>query len=150
MNKKIMVCVAVGILCAALGFGQAPDKPYAYTFEKGVGTCVLTGVSLDDAWSAAVKALMGNKFKIVSSEKQSGSMTAERRPFGTWNYGLTLYFEQKGPDVSITASLYKLPGQQQEGIGGLLQGVGAKKAEQKEERKFFDRTAEILYKMKLK
>jgi len=145
MKKILLMGAMVLVLRGGVLLGQAVQKPYSYTFDRGVGECVFTGISLDQVWSAAVKALMMDKFKIVSSEKPSGNMAAERRPFAAWNYGLTLFFEQRGPDVCVTSSIYKLPGQQQEGIGGLLQGVGAKKAEHQAEKKFYDKVAELLY-----
>ena len=150
MFKRYAALVAIGFLCVMAGAQTKPpaqevQKHYSYTFVNGVGTCILKGVSLDEVWSAAVKALMGDKFKIVSSEKQSGHMAAERRPFAATNYGLTLFFEQKGTDICVTTSIYMLPGQQQEGIGGLLRGIGAKGAAHKEEKKFYDRVAALLY-----
>jgi len=145
MKKILLMGTIILVLQGAVLFSQTAEKPYTYTFDKGVGTCTFKSVSLDQVWSAAVKVLMGNKFKIVSSEKESGNMATERRPFASWNYGLTLFFEVQGPDVCVTSSIYKLPGQQQEGIGGLLQGAGAKKAEQKEEKKFYDKVVELLY-----
>jgi len=136
--KKASILFAVAALAACTGglFGQETQKPFTYTFDKGVGTCTFTGVSLDQVWSAAVKALMGDKFKIVSSEKQSGNLAAERRPFASTNYGLQLFFEQRGQDICITSSVYLL-----QGVGG----ISDKTASHKMEKKFFDNVVELLY-----
>jgi hypothetical protein len=128
--KKASILFVVIVLgtCAGGIFGQETQKPYTYTFDKGVGECIFTGVSLDQVWSAAVKTLMQDKFKIVLSDKQSGNITAERRPMAAANYDLALFF-----DVCITAS-----------VAG-LQGIRDKKAEHKMEKKFFDKVVELLY-----
>jgi len=135
MKKTLSLGAMALVLVGGALLGQTAQKPYIYTFDKGVGTCTFWGVSLDPVWAAAVKALMQDKFKIVSSEKQSGNLAAERRPFAATNYGLQLYFEQRGQDVCITSSVYLL-----EGIGGIRD----KKAEHKMEKKFYDQVVEIL------
>ena len=133
--KKASILIVVIALGAGAGWlsGQETQKPYSYTFDKGVGECVFTGVSLDQVWSAAVKTLMQDKFKIVLSDKQSGNITAERRPMAAANYDLALFFELRGQDVGVTAS-----------VAG-LQGIRDKKAEHKMEKKFFDKVAALVY-----
>lgn len=128
--KKASVLFAVVALGTFLGWlsGQETQKPYTYTFDNGIGTCTFKAVSLDEAWSVGVKALMGDRFRIVSSEKQSGTLVAEKRTF--LEYGLTLFFEQKGRDLCITAS---------------VQGTIDEKFTQTVETEFFDHMAELLY-----
>ena len=128
--KKASILFAVVALGACAGglFGQETQKPYTYTFDKGVGECIFTGVSLDQVWSAAVKTLMGDRFRIVSSEKQSGTIIAEKKTFMA--YGLTLFFEQKGKDVCVTAS---------------VQGTIEEEFTRTVETEFFDHMAELLY-----
>jgi hypothetical protein len=132
-KASILFVIVVFSVCAGFLFGQETPKPYTYTFDNGVGECIFIGVSLDQLWSAAVKTLMQDKFKIVLSDKQSRNITAERRPMAAANYDLTLFFEQRGQDVCITAS-----------VAG-LQGIRDKKAEHKLEKNFFDKVTELLY-----
>ena len=81
--KKASILFAIVALGACAGglFGQETQKPYTYTFDKGVGEYVFTGVSLDQVWAAAVKALMQDKFNIVSSDRIMGTMIAEQTPY---------------------------------------------------------------------
>ena len=145
MKRILSLATMFFVLAGGILLSQETEKPFSYTFEKGVGTCTFTGVSLDQVWSVAVKVLMGDKFRIVSSEKDSGNLVAERRPFASWNFGLQFYFEQKEQDVCVTTSGYIPKDNQQEGLGGLFQGAGQKKAFHKEEKKFYDKVAELLY-----
>jgi hypothetical protein len=153
--KKALILFAIVVfnVCTGWLFGQETQKPYSYTFDKGVGECIFTGVSLDQVWSAAVKALMQDKFIIVSSDKNMGTMIAEQTPYaglkkltktgepegaqilGGWD--ITILFEQKGYDVCITASVTAPK--------GVWLKVRDKKVEYKEEKKFFDKVVELLY-----
>jgi len=141
--KKSSILFALVTLGACVGglFGQETQKPYSYTFDNGIGECIFTGVSLDQVWSIAVKVLMQNKFRIASAEKPAGTIRAEKRPGMSWNYDLSLYFEQREEDVYITASVLPTEKNQRDP----LKSMGAKKAGYKEEKKFFDKVAELLY-----
>lgn len=135
---------AFAALMVFLGLAMGQDKPYSCEFEKGSGTGIFQNVTLDAAWSAAVKVLMQNKFRITSSEKPSGMLIGERRPAAALNYVLTLYFEQDGTSIKILASVS--PVKQAEGLDGLIQRSGWNKGAEKEERKFYDKLAAELYK----
>jgi hypothetical protein len=126
--KKILLMGAmILVLRGNVLPGQAVQKPYSYTFDKGAGECVFTGVSLDQVWAAAVKMLMLDKFGPISAEKPSGIINAENH-FGM-KYSLLLFFEQVGPDVRVTSSMPDTnPG-----------------SEEKHEKKFYDKVAELLY-----
>ena len=137
MKKILLMGALVLVLWGGVLLGQEVQKPYSYTFDKGVGECVFTGVSLDQVWAVAVKVLLLDKYKIVSTEKPSGSMVAERRGIAGWNCDLSLFFKQRGPDVCLTSSTYEPPGQQQKGIDDELRGIT--------EKMFYDKVAELLY-----
>lgn len=144
--KKYLLTGAMLVMCGAL-LSQEVQKPYAYAFNGGIGDCTFTGVTLDQVWAAASKVLLLEKFKITSAEKQSGLITAQMRDTMSWRsfamYDLSLYFEQRGESVVVTASISEAEGHERGWY------VGAKKSLQKvshkEEKKFFDKVAEILY-----
>lgn len=144
MKKILLIMAAFLALWEGVLFGQEAQKPYSCKFEKGIGECIFTSVSLDEVWTTAVKVLMLNKYRIVSAEKQSSVINAEVRPFVAWNYDLSLYFEQRGKDVSITASVLQMKKTQ----GDLLAAIGHMGIEKQcheEEKKFFDKVVELLY-----
>lgn len=141
MKTVLSLGTMVLVLAGGILFGQDVQQPFSYTFENGVGECVFTAVSLDQVWSVAVKVLMQNKFRIASAEKQSSTIRAEKRPAMSWNYDLSLYFEQRGEDVSVAASV--LPTEKNQ--SDPLKNIGTTKAGYKEGKKFFDKVAELLY-----
>jgi hypothetical protein len=127
MKKIFLVGAMFLVLWMNFLLGQEVKKSYSYTFDKGVGECVFTGVSLDQVWSATIKMLMLDKFGPISAEKPSGIINAENH-FGT-KYSLLLFFEQVGSDVRVISSMPDTnPG-----------------SEEKHEKKFYDKMAELLY-----
>jgi hypothetical protein len=146
MNIKRIFLTGAIILVLRGGvlLGQEVQKPYSYKFDQGVGECLLIGVTVDQAWSATVKAMMILKNKVVTADKASGSLEAEHRPFAAWNYGITLMLEQRGADVCITSAIHKL--KEQEDGGGLGDLIKASNKEiYKAEKKVYDKVVELLY-----
>lgn len=142
MKKLIPALAAVMVFCC-LAIGQ--EKPWSAEYEKGVGGAVFQNVTLDQAWSSAVKTLMMDKYRVWGAEKTSGTLTAERRPAAAYNHILSLFFEQDGAIVRITASCEPL--KKAEGLMAFTQqGKAMNKAHEKIQRKFFDALAAELYK----
>jgi hypothetical protein len=144
MKKIILMGAMILVLRGGVLLGQKAPKPYTYTFDQGVGECLLTGVTMDQAWSATVKAMMILKNKVVTADKPSGILEAEHRPFAAWNYGISLMLEQRGADVCITSAIHKL--KEQEGGGGLGDLIKASNKETyKAEQNVYDKIVELLY-----
>lgn len=149
MNKIFGLGIIILVLAGGSLFGQDVQKPYSYTFDRSLGECVFAGVSLEQAWSAALKILMQDKFRIVFTDKAAGTIRAERRPASvnlfhpnkSWNYELSLYFEQRENGAYVAASIMPV----EENQNDPLARMGMKKAAQKEEKRFFDGIAELLY-----
>jgi len=141
MFKRFAALAAVVVVCS-LAMGQ--EKPWAAEYDKGVGTAVFQAVSIDQAWSGAVKVLMQSKLRIRSSEKSSGTLVAERREVASYQYALTLYFEVARESVKITASCDALD--KGNGLDGMLLKVGRNKSNEKVEAKFFGKLAAEFYK----
>jgi len=106
-------------------YGQNQEKPYKYTFKKGVGTCNFTGSNFDDVWSAAAKALMESKFTITTTDKQSGNLLAEHKERPYIDYAINLFYEKVDSNIRVTSSirLFKYD----PGVRGLLQEVALNK-----------------------
>lgn len=140
--KRVMFILAVSLMFwQGVLLAQEADKPYSYKFEKGVGECILTGVSLDYVWTTTIKMLMQDKARIASADRQTNIINAEYRPIASWNYDLSLYVEQRGNDVSVTASI--LPPKHRQ--GDPFASMGIETASHKEEKKFFDKLGTFLY-----
>jgi hypothetical protein len=121
--------------------GQKAQKPYTYTFDKGMGNCTFTGVSKDAVWSAVLKALMLEKFQIISAEKQSGTISAQKTLSSFQSAmgvrkdtlpGLNLIFEDRDGGVGVLSST--------------IAGINwPNKNRQDLEKKLYDKVAELLY-----
>lgn len=142
MKKILLVGTVVLVLCGGVLLGQEVQKPYSYTFDKGVGTCVFTGVSLDQVWTATVKALMQGKDRVTSADKASGVISAECRP---WDkpYLMSFFFEEIVPDVRVNFTFFSSASQP--GLGGLVGKKSTQKFNENEEKDRFDKIAELLY-----
>ena len=141
--KILSISLIALVLLSSLAIGQ--DKPWSAEYEKGVGTASFQNVSLDQAWSAAVKTLMMDKYRVTSSEKTSGTLTAERRPAAAYNHILSLFFEEGSSGIKIMASCEPL--KKAEGLMAFTQqGKAMNKAHEKIEGKFFEALAAELYK----
>jgi hypothetical protein len=141
MKGRIAAVAAVFLVC---GFGLAQNKPWSAEYDKGVGTAMFQNVTLDQAWSAAVKTLMQHKYQVRSSEKESGTLRATRQELASYHHALNLFFETDGTSVKVTASCDPLI--KGEGLDGLIQKSGQRKNHEKIERKFFEYLAAELYK----
>lgn len=145
MKKTFVVLLICTLMTGGFLICQEASRPYSYKLEKGIGECTFTGVSFDQVWSAALKVLMMEKFRIVSSEKQAGVIKAEKRPHFSWNYDLWLQFEQRDDGVYVMASVLPTERQQEDFTVGLANKAAGHKAAHKEEKKLFDKVAELLY-----
>jgi hypothetical protein len=171
MKKAIFwaALLALCVLTAAPLMAQVTERLYAYTFDKGVGDCLFTGVSKDAAWSATLKALALIKHQILSAEKQSGTISSRRKipkALGVFGAlagsglisrrntvtggsnitrkdempGFDLVFEEREGGVGILAMII-------EGEGQMPMG---KKGSRIFAKKLFDKVAELLYGANLK
>ena len=66
MTRYILFGALVLVLAGSTLLGQVTKKPYLYAFDKGVGECVSSGVSLDQApQSSSVKPVQFKGIKSV-------------------------------------------------------------------------------------
>lgn len=140
MLRRFAALAAIGVVWA-FAIAQSTQKPYTYTFNKGMGDCTFTGVSKDAVWSAVLKALMLEKFQIISAEKQSGTISAQKNP-SSWQSalgvgkdtlpGLDLVFEDRDVGVGI--------------LSRVIAGINwPNKNRHDLEKKFYEKVAELLY-----
>lgn len=140
MNKALILITVMALgECAGGLLGQETQKPYSYTFEesdgKYAGKCVFSGVTFDQAWDAAVKALEHLNYKTLNEAKQMKQIyTLKRAPdvfaFGP---GINLIFEEREGGIGIRA--WSLKGEDQP----------EEKEAARRAREFYDSMVEILY-----
>jgi len=122
-------------MCGAL-LSQEVQKPYAYAFNGGIGDRTFTGVTLDQVWVFITQKVSKHSSwsgSPVSLDRPSNSMT------GTWIMGRGL--------IVWSCPIVILLEQRTEGVGayGTAGGNCGKKNQEKVEKAFFDKVAEILY-----
>jgi len=140
--KKLAIVAALVALAAGPAQPAGQELVWTAEYDEGIGTAVFEGVTLDQAWSAATKALLKHKYKMETAEKVSGALSASRQELASYHHTLNLFFETEGPGVKITASCTPL--KRGEGLEGLIMKSGRKKEHEKAERKFFGWLAEEL------
>ena len=140
--KKLLLLGAMSlVLMGSVLLGQQVQKPFSYTFTKaGNGTCIYTGVTVDQVWAAAWEALALNRCVIISSDKTGGTMNAERREDLRYQYALSLFFEQMDSDVRVRAAMTDLV------KSGFMPRVpSAATIHRRYTTKVYDKIAELLY-----
>ena len=140
-----MVLVFVGSVL----LGQEVQKPYSYTFEKNVGDCTFTGVSIDQVWAALIKTFMTQDTKHKGGSWNSAPVDLDRpsnHMVGSWlsGHGLTtiewrfeMLLEQRSGGVGAYCTISLAGGKSSFGI--------PKKKREAVAKAFFDKVAELLY-----
>ena len=141
MKKAICLVAVCGVLAVPFA---AQTKPYAYTFEKGKGTCVLTGVTFDEVWSAVNRTLPKDSYNIISADKQTGTIVAAHwDAVSSFHFSLSLFIESVSQDIRVTSNIIDI--QYDNGLTQLMLKKRQNSMNQKYEKTFYDKLAKVLY-----
>jgi hypothetical protein len=149
---NITLISALGaILFMLLGgvlLGQAPTRPYAYTFTNQIGDCTFTGVTFDQVWAALIKAFIAQDVKGHGGWR--GLPVIPNRPSGTligvWVGGASLLTPTVQRPMKSACELHFLVEQRPQGIGVYCGTADYAEGDDTEiEKAVFDKVAEILY-----
>lgn len=89
--KNLIVCLLAFFFIVASAQAQFKLE-ITKEMKKSQAEITVSGKTFDEVWNGCIKALMGLKFKIKERDKDSGLISAEKRP------GI---FYEKGDEVSI-------------------------------------------------
>jgi len=82
MKKVVLLAFLFAVLGSSFLLGQEEIKPFSWELKKEKrstprGDGLFTSKTFDEVWAATLKALMQSKYRVVHSDKDSGSISAD-------------------------------------------------------------------------
>jgi len=105
MKKVVLLAFLFAVLGSSFLLGQEETKPFSWELKKvkkrtPQGDGLFTSKTYDEVWAATVKALMQSKYRVVHSDKDSGSISADELQT-KYPVPLEIIIEKRENDIGV-------------------------------------------------